>query len=112
MIKTILERLKQNGIVVIDHRLDAVVGSFGLSLVETPHSLHIGEQKLFTWCAADVIGIPAALQVDAKINSYCYSCETSLAVELAKGEFTYESESDIKLWIVDADLGKSIVGCT
>lgn len=90
----------------------AVVGSHGLSLAPTEHCLHINGRELFTWCAVDAVGIPAALNMDALINSECFSCKKPLTIKVSKGEISFASQPDIRVWVIKADLGKSIVGCT
>lgn len=111
-VKTIITKLQQSGLIEVDSESGNVVGSYGLSLIERTHRLNINDHDLFTWCAADAIGIPAALNMDAQIRSECFSCKRQLTIGLTKGKIAYTSEPDVTLWVIEADLGRSIVGCT
>jgi len=62
-----------------------VVGSAGLSLTPTPHRLRIRDRSLYTWCAEDAVGIPAALGIDAEIASACFRCGEPIRIELQNG---------------------------
>jgi len=110
-VETIIDDLAHRGMIEID-RERGVVGSHGLSLIETGHRLNINGQNLFTWCAADAVGIPAALNMDALIKSECFSCKEPLTIKVSKGETSFVSQPDLRVWVIKADLGKSIVGCT
>lgn len=110
-VKKYVEDLKISGALVLDEE-GAVVGSHGLSLVPTNHRLVIDGNDLFTWCAADAIGIPAALEIDAKIYSRCSQCNEPIKIEIVKGRIQYSNQKDTRIWVVEADLGRSIVGCT
>lgn len=64
----------------------AVVAVSGLSLEPTRHELSFAGGGTFgTWCAADALGIPAALGEDATARTSCPSCGRSLVVEVAGG---------------------------
>ncbi|HYA14334.1 MAG TPA: organomercurial lyase [Syntrophales bacterium] len=99
------------GLLVIDEQ-ETVVGSHGLSLIPTNHRLHVEGRNLFTWCAADAVGIPAALGANAKIISRCIQCNGHIEIVMNKGEIQYSSQEDVCIWVVEADLGQSIVGST
>lgn len=98
------------GMLVLDEE-GAVVGSHGLSLAPTEHGLHINGRELFTWCAVDAIGIPAALGLEAKIFSKCFECCEPIEINMACGEIKYSNQEETHIWVVEADLGRSIVGC-
>lgn len=53
------------GLVDVDGR-GRVAGAHGLTLVPTDHELVLDGVMLHTWCALDAIGIPAALDADAR----------------------------------------------
>lgn len=110
-VKKYVKGLKKTGALVLDDE-GTVVGSHGLSLVPTQHSLIINNNNLFTWCAADAIGIPAALEIDAKIISKCSQCNEPIKIDMIKGNIQYSNQKDACIWVVEADLGRSIVGCT
>ena len=111
-INGIVENLAKNGRIVVDIESGTIVGSQWLSLIKTSHRLYINDRNLFTWCAFDAIGIPAALEVDAQINSTCFSCEKEINIEIISGQISKTSEQDIKLLLVEAEFGRPIVGCT
>lgn len=46
-----------------------VVGSVGLSVEPSRHELFIGDQKFWTWCAYDAVGILAALGASGRVLS-------------------------------------------
>lgn len=106
-----IEAMAKDGRLVIDEQGD-VVGSHGLSLLPTKHCLRIGGHDLFTWCAADAVGIPAALGVDATIHSNCFQCNEPIEITMSGGEVRFSSHADARIWVVVADLNCSIVGCT
>jgi alkylmercury lyase len=96
------------GILVIDEQ-GFVVGSHGLSLITTDHRLRINGRNLFTWCAADAVGIPAALGVDAKIISKCFQCNEPIEIVMVSGEIQYSSQENTCIWVIEADLDRPIV---
>ena len=62
-----------------------VVAAGGLSVVPAAHRLRLDGVELWTWCAFDAIGIPAALGVDAVAITRCPVCATVLQVVLPQG---------------------------
>ncbi|WP_299928843.1 organomercurial lyase [uncultured Nocardioides sp.] len=58
----------------------AVVAVGGLSVVPARHHLRLDGQQYWTWCAFDGIGIPAALEVDAVVETRCPTCGRALVV--------------------------------
>lgn len=106
-----VKSLLQKGMLVVGDNED-IVGSHGLSLVPTEHRLNINGQKLFAWCAIDAIGIPAALGLDAQIYSRCFLCHDPVEITMLQGEISSSNHEDIRVWVVDIDIGRSIVGCS
>src|SRR5262245_24502871 len=45
-----------------------LVAARGLSLAETPHRLTLDGRQLYAFCAIDVVGIPAALHIEARVE--------------------------------------------
>ena len=111
MVQGYITEMVSRGMLVIDEH-ETVVGSHGLSLIPTNHQLSVEGRNLFTWCAADAVGIPAALGADAKIISRCFQCNGHIEIVMIKGEIQYSSQEDVCIWVVEADLGQSIVGST
>ena len=52
------------------------------SLAETPHRLMLDGRQLYAFCAVDAVGIPAALQVDAQVESRCHMCGALVTLAL------------------------------
>lgn len=63
----------------------AVVAVGGLSVVPARHHLRLDGQQYWTWCAFDGIGIPAALEVDAVVETRCPTCGRALVVHIEAG---------------------------
>ena len=103
--------MADRGILVLDED-ETVVGCHGLSIISTKHHLSINDQNLFTWCAADAVGIAAALEIEAKIVSKCFQCNESIEIDMANGQIINSNQNDARIWVVDADLNRSIVECT
>jgi alkylmercury lyase len=62
-----------------------IVGSAGLTLLPTRHRLTLDGVALYTWCALDAVGIPAALGRDAVATTSCPRCGRELRVEFESG---------------------------
>src|SRR5947207_395005 len=75
-----LRRLAATGRIEVDDE-SAVIGSQGLTLTATGHRLVLAGVELHTWCALDAIGIPAALAVDAEVDTVCGLCSVPLHVD-------------------------------
>lgn len=63
----------------------AVVAAGGLSVVPATHRLRLDSEQFWTWCAFDGIGIPAALNVDAVVETRCQTCDRALVVQVEAG---------------------------
>ena len=59
-----------------------VVGIAGLTLEPTKHRLVLDGQGLYTWCAIDAVGIPAALSLDAQVTTSCAHRGATLSVRI------------------------------
>ena len=110
-IRRYIKGMADRGILEMDED-DTVIGCHGLSIIPTKHHLGINGRNLFTWCAADAVGIPAALEIEAKIVSKCLYCDESIEIDMANGEIMNSNQKDARIWVVEADLNRSIVGCT
>ncbi len=105
-----LAALEQQGLLVCDAH--GVVGISGLSLVETPHHLHLDGRSLFTWCALDAVGIAAGLGADAAIAGQCFHCQRDVAVRFEAGQVMAASPADLSLWLPLPQAGRSVAGET
>jgi alkylmercury lyase len=74
-----------------------VVAAGGLSVVPAAHRLRLGGVELWTWCAFDAIGIPAALGIDAVAITHCPVCGIALEVALPQG--TPPADSPLVGWL-------------
>lgn len=76
-----------------------VTGSGGLSLTEGPHRLAIGGMTFRNWCAYDSLGIAAALDADAIVETACGVCDSPISVETSAGE--PPADGPERLWLAD-----------
>ena len=106
-----LARLVNAGLIARNEAGD-VVGSWGLTPAATSHRLQMRGEEYHTWCAEDAVGIPAALGADATVTSTCFHCSREVVVEIARGEVTRALPPDTCLWLAEAEIGRSMVGCT
>lgn len=90
--------LSRNGWLDLDEA-GRIAGAAGLSLVTGPHRLTIGDPPLRTWCAYDALGIAAALQEDARIDTTCGVCEAHIGVGFVGG--LAERDRPEQLWLAD-----------
>ena len=63
-----------------------IVGMDGLTLRRTRHGLVLDGVALWTWCAYDIVGIAAALGVDAVGNTTCGACGRPIEVVVREGQ--------------------------
>lgn len=87
-----------------------VIGSAGLTLGDGPHGLEMEGHAFRTWCAFDALGIPAALSVDARIESGCGVCGRRIDVDLRAGRPIGESEA--RLWLSAGGADMRADSCT
>lgn len=76
-VRALAGQLVAAGIATIEGDLagdPAVTGAEGLTVETTPHELVMGGQHLHTWCAFDLVGMPAALRLDAEARTACPTC--------------------------------------
>ncbi len=106
---SVLARLAERGLVVLESEGGAVVGSWGLSLVPTPHRLRIRGRDFHTWCALDAVGIPAGLLEDATVESRCHACGEPVLVDFLAGAITHAEPHDAHLWVIPSEGARSIV---
>jgi alkylmercury lyase len=74
-----------------------LIGIVGLTTEATRHRLVLDGAPLFTWCAFDAVGIPAALQVDAAVFTTCGYCEGPIEVDIEKG--SVPNDSPLRGWL-------------
>ena len=76
-----------------------VIGAAGLSLAIGPHGLTIGKGSFRTWCAYDSLGIAAALETDARVETTCAVCHVPIHLRLQGG--VPERDGPERLWLAD-----------
>jgi Alkylmercury lyase len=74
-----------------------VAGAAGLSLATGPHRLTIDETPFRTWCAYDSLGIAAALEIEARIETSCAVCQALIDLRVHGG--VPEREGPERLWL-------------
>lgn len=82
-VRVALDELAAVGTATVMHR--EVVAAGGLSVMPAAHRLRLDGVELWTWCAFDAIGIPAALGVDAVAITRCPTCGSVLEITLRRG---------------------------
>ncbi|CAB4774729.1 unannotated protein [freshwater metagenome] len=79
-----LGRLAASGAISRDDS-GAVVAAGGLAVTPARHRLLLGGHGYWTWCAFDGIGIPAALELDAVLDTRCPACGAGLRITITAG---------------------------
>jgi len=88
-----------------------VVAARGLSLVPArQHRLAIRGRHFWTWCAIDVIGIPAGLREDAVAETSCSLCGTPVRVEFREGMIAHASHPGATIWDAQRRDGRGTAG--
>jgi alkylmercury lyase len=90
-----LDILVQRGMAILEG--EALVAIDGLSVHPTGHRMSIENDDLFTWCAADALGIPAALGEDAQVATACPHCSAEITLTIRSG--APHAGDDLVLWL-------------
>jgi hypothetical protein len=93
-----LDALVERGMAIVSN--GRLVAIDGLSLQPTKHRMRLGEDEFFTWCAADAVGIPAALAEHAEVVTACPHCSAEIVVTLRGGQ--PRTDSGFILWLPTA----------
>ncbi|WP_299932927.1 organomercurial lyase [uncultured Nocardioides sp.] len=91
-----LSRLAASGAISRDDS-GAVVAAGGLSVTPARHQLLLDGHEYWTWCAFDGIGIPAALELDAVVDTRCPTCGGGLRITITGGN--PPSDSPVVGWL-------------
>ncbi|MDA8101963.1 MAG: organomercurial lyase [Nitrospiraceae bacterium] len=97
-VKRAVDHLVAAGIATTDGAKGAqrlVDGAEGLTIRKSGHAIRISGSELHTWCAFDIVGIPAALGLDATGSTHCPTCLAEINLEVRKGEAV---ESEVVGW--------------
>jgi len=76
-----------------------ITGAAGLSLASGPHGLTLRGVPFRTWCAYDALGIAAALEEDALVETACGQCSTAIRTAFQRG-FPDRSGPE-RLWLAE-----------
>ena len=93
-----LDEMVERGMAILEG--DELVAIDGLSVRPTQHRMRLGDDPLFTWCAADSIGIPAALGEDGEVVTACPHCSAEIVIPIRAG--VPEASQDLVLWLPTA----------
>ena len=99
--------LRARGTLVLDDATGAIVGARGLTLRPTRHALTMSGRRLYTFCAIDAVGIPAALGADAEVASRCHGCATPVALSLCAGALR-DAPAGTVIWASERDPARSL----
>ncbi len=108
----LIATMEKRGTLQWNHTQDRLVGTGGLSIKPTPHSVSLKDLDLHAWCAADAVGIPAALDLDATIHSSCHTCGRTIQIVLTQGSIDTADPPDSMLWVFSGDPAQSVSGHT
>jgi alkylmercury lyase len=73
-----------------------LVGVHGVTLLPTRHRIIHGGGERHTWCAFDAVGIPAALDIDARAVTTCLTCGDDITIDITRGA---ADDADVRLWL-------------
>lgn len=93
-----LDVLVERGMAIVEK--GNLVAIDGLSVQPTRHRMKLGTDDLFTWCAADAVGIPAALGEDGEVETTCPYCSARIVVPIHGG--VPEADAELVLWLPTA----------
>lgn len=80
-----VDHLQRRGRIELDDD-GYLIAVHGLCRRPTPHRIEHHGLVVNTWCALDAIGIPAALEIDARAITSCPTCQAQLTVGICGGE--------------------------
>jgi hypothetical protein len=104
-----VDRLIGRGLMLDD--TGHVVAAHGLSLVPArQHRLTMRDRQFWTWCAIDVVGIPAGLAADAVAEATCHLCGTPVRLEFHACEIVHSSHPAARVWNAQRLPGRGTAG--
>lgn len=107
VVERVVARLVERGTMARDATTGELIAARGLSLTETPHALAVDGHQLYTFCAVDAVGIPAALQLDARVGSRCHQCGTPFTLTFTDGVLTGAPPGAV-IWGTERDLSRPL----
>jgi alkylmercury lyase len=106
-IERTVDALIERGTMERDADSGELVAARGLSLAETAHRLTLDGRQLYAFCAVDAVGIPAALRIDARVESLCHVCGARVTLALSGGTVTDGSPGAV-IWAAERDPTRSL----
>lgn len=82
-----------------------VTGSHGMSILPSDHRVIFDIGERFVWCAVDAVGIPAAMRIDAQVESRCFHCSEPVGLTIRRGEPQAPASEILRI-------GLGTAGCT
>lgn len=80
----------------IETNKDQITGVGGLTMTPTRHILELPDAAMYTWCALDAVGIPAALDLTATVTTDCPHCNQP--IHLTIHDQTARGDSSLRLF--------------
>lgn len=97
--------LVRRGLLTVDDS-GSIIGALGLTTEPTQYRLLLNGRALFTWCALDAVGIPAALGADAIVQTTIEG--RPFEVRLQRGRLAAASRRDVRISLPDPQMDVSI----
>lgn len=84
-IEAALHRLAEDHALVLAPGTPYVWMANPFSAIPTPFEVEVGDRRYFGNCIWDALGIPACLDADASIRTYCPDCSEPLSLDIRDG---------------------------
>ena len=94
-IEASLRRLADGHVLVLAPGTPYIWMANPFSAIPTPFEVEVGDRRYFGNCIWDALGIPACLQTDGRIHTYCPDCSRPLSLGVQDGELDAPAESVI-----------------
>ncbi|HUF52964.1 MAG TPA: organomercurial lyase [Dehalococcoidia bacterium] len=92
------------GLMTVDEA-GRVTGSHGLSLIPSDHRVLFDVGVRFVWCAVDAVGIPAAMRLNAEVESHCFQCGLPVSLTMRNGKPHGQGRESLRI-------GLAVSGCS
>ena len=84
-VETSLRRLADGHAFVLAPGTPYIWMASPFSAIPTPFEVLVGDRRYFGNCIWDALGIPACLNADARIQTYCPDCSEPLSLDVGNG---------------------------
>lgn len=85
--QTAYQQLHQRHAILLQAGTNEVRMANPFSAIATDFIVEVGKARAWANCAWDALGIPAAVQADAKINAHCAQSGAPIHLEVRQGQF-------------------------